>query len=211
MRRTLEKTQVRITPLTVADADGAAWLRAEMEARGLPYLLAHAEDGVIWGRLADGQLLTSHEALCDEPRYRCVSPPLRGITLQQARAFGPTAELLLWRDGDGALHARLIEDDLADGAQGAHERETLDELQMLWGDTCIQETQGFVLWREGAQGMLHAVPHPTKNRPPLLAVRHYLADASTAHIELSRLTDLISDTATPRAAVRDTQQEETRA
>ena len=35
-----------------------------------------------------------------------VSPKLRAKTLQQARLFGSDAEVLLWRDGDGAWMAR---------------------------------------------------------------------------------------------------------
>ncbi len=66
-----------------------------MSTYTLKYLLAHAEDGVIWGRLDGEELITSHTIA---PKY---SPPLRAVTLQTVRLFAPVGELLVWRDDQG--------------------------------------------------------------------------------------------------------------
>jgi hypothetical protein len=78
------------------------WLSQQMYAHGLKYLLAHADDGVIWGRLDDEELITSHDVA---PEY---SPPLRAATLQTVRLFARAGELFVWRDEAGVWTGRLI-------------------------------------------------------------------------------------------------------
>src|SRR5205807_79238 len=78
------------------------WLSQQMRTHELKYLLAHADDGVIWGRLDGEELITSHDL---EPKY---SPPLRVETLQMVRIFAPVGELLVWHDEAGAWAGRLI-------------------------------------------------------------------------------------------------------
>ncbi|MBN1657451.1 MAG: TIGR03984 family CRISPR-associated protein [Anaerolineae bacterium] len=170
-----------------------AWLAAQAGTYHLTTLLAHADDGVIWGRMEGGKLITSHDAF-DE-----VSPELRAGTLQQARFFGEDAELLAWRDGDGAWHARL----LRDRAIGSGPGWCLDEAHLQWGDHQEEEEEkGFTLVAEGREGLRHAVPLSASAIPfapeggyhPLhLGVRHYLtqdqADGALL-ITHSRLTGL---------------------
>jgi CRISPR-associated protein (TIGR03984 family) len=152
--------------------DPVGWLAAEAGRHGLTTLLAHADDGVIWGKLEGGKLLLSSKAFPD------VSPPLRSLTLQQARLFGPQAELMVWKDGDNAWHARLLSDE-----EGEPKGWCFDEAQLQWGDHLEEERDGFSLVREGQLGMPHAVPIPAEQIPfgspsnpnPLrLGVRHYL-------------------------------------
>lgn len=71
-----------------------AWLTEQAQHHGLHFLLAHADDGVIWGRVDNDGLHTSH-------RIAAQSPQLRAVTLQQCRLFGPAGELLVWRDQTG--------------------------------------------------------------------------------------------------------------
>lgn len=215
MNRRIKSTILRISCLPPGD-DPVAWLQSKMAAHGLSTLLAHADDGVIWGRL-DGELLSlSHSALAGHTRWSTISPLLRKETLQQARAFNTTAELMLWRDGDGEFRARLLEDcppdsvdvvtNAADFAKNLAEqmvvdgetvcetkpREYLDEYQLLWGTEPELVAHGFTLWIEGAQGMPHALPYPKTATPPRLGVRHYLAIEPSARIEISRLTGLFT-------------------
>ena len=109
MMRKIEKCGYSIRPVTVGAAfedDASGWLAREASQHRLSTLLAHADDGVIWGRVDKGVLQTSHSA------FPQVSPPLRALTLQQARLFGPDAELLVWRDGEGNWQARLLRDEI---------------------------------------------------------------------------------------------------
>jgi CRISPR-associated protein (TIGR03984 family) len=169
--------------------DVKEWLQTQAATHELKWLLAHADDGVIWGKVENRSLLTS-DTVAPE-----VSPPLRSETLQQARLFAEHAELLLWCDGDNQWHARLIRQP-ADGETPTF-TDAIDEPQLLWG-THGEHRNGFTLLRDGAQGLRHAVPvelplgqnHEAK--PPRLWVRHYLQDDENGftRIVASRLVDL---------------------
>lgn len=184
--------------------DVQGWLQKQAIDHKLVYLLAHSDDGVNWGRVQAGKLITSHEALqaCDvinrDDRARAeieaahaACPPLRAVTLQQARLFAEAAELLLWRDGDNEFHARLIRDE-ADADKAAW-IESFDEPQLLWGTHSIQLDGDFTLLSDGVQGLRHAVPESLKlagERLTRLIVRHYLAREDFARIAVSRLVKL---------------------
>ena len=69
---------------TVAN-DLPGWITAN--ASDCHYLLAHAENGVIWGKLDSGQINVAADVQHDH---------LDAATLWQCRMFGPEAEVLLW-------------------------------------------------------------------------------------------------------------------
>lgn len=145
----------------------------------LRWLLAHADDGVIWGELRADGLHLSGDAFPD------VSPPLRAETLRQVRLFGSQAEILLWKDA--AWRGRLIQD-------GADEPDNVfDEAHLLWGTEVEDRQDGFVLLQEGREGLRHAPPLPDDAQLPVrLKVRHYVAydPDGQAYIAYSRLTGL---------------------
>lgn len=180
-----------LTPITVEPRfaeSPAAWLTDQAREHGLTYLLAHADDGVIWGRITDDGLHTSHGIA---PQ----SPLLRSVTLQQCRLFGPGGELLIWHDAAG-WRARLVND------VTGNSEDQFDEDQILWGTVVEQVQDGFTLVRDGAQGMRHAVPIEV-NATQLaqhqlrLRVRHYITynDDGEARISLSRLVQLLPEAA----------------
>lgn len=162
------------------------WLLGKARAYDLRILLAHADDGVIWGRANDDGLHTSH-GIAPE------SPPLRATTLQQCRLFGPAGELLVWRINDG-WRARYVTDTTD------HSDDTIDEDQILWGSNVETVKDRFTLVREGSQGMRHAVPIVVSNqqleRHQLrLRVRHYINENidGEARVTLSRLVRLLPE------------------
>jgi CRISPR-associated protein (TIGR03984 family) len=149
------------------DSDLRAWLQGQAVEYGLRWLLAHADNGVIWGELRDGVLRLSSDAF-GLPELR-----LDEETFQQVRLFGEAGELRVWR-GPGSLVAHLWRDD------AGVTTEWLDELYLLWGwaaDPAVLY-DGFIELVEGRQGITHAPPLTTapseKHRASLL-VRHYLA------------------------------------
>lgn len=162
----------------------------------LTYLLAHAEDGVIWGRFDNGQLTIANEVFT-KPDFDF--PPLRLFTLQQCRIFSKNAEVMLWKFGKG-WKFRLIKDDNNSEQECLH-----DEHQILWGTQVEKESNGFnfTLVSDGSQGLRHAVPLPNikdkfkdGKRPLRLTVRHYIEyeeNTGVARIFLSRLVDLFCD------------------
>ena len=178
MKREIVECRYAVDPIpdvdpAFADDPRSTWLVGQAQAHGLTTLLAHADDGVIWGRVTGGQLALSGRAFPD------VSPRLRSSTIQQVRLFGEQAELLIWRDGDGEWCARLLRDE--EGVSDDQWR--FDESQLLWGDHQVGESvKGFTLVADGQQGLRHAVPLPAQDvhfgpagwHPLRLKVRHYL-------------------------------------
>lgn len=190
MVQKIESGLYRVEPITIdEDFMPKTWIEAQAEQRGLQWVLAHADDGVIWGKFdEEGTLQTSGEVFPEK------LPPLRLETLQQCRVFGDKSEVLLWRDGmDGTQwHARAIEDGKGDAI------EYFDETQILWGTQLEETRDGFTMARED-RGVRHAVPlivketeFKTKERPLRLLVRHYVTYDSdgVARVGLSRLVNL---------------------
>lgn len=165
--------------------DPSAWVVARM-SEGLPWLLVHADDGVIWGRRqADGTLKVSGDAFSDPQRYPALAVRLRALTVQQLRIFGPDGEILLWREDEGFQGRQIL-----DGASAPEN--SWEEQQLLWG-TPQAQAGGFTLLEEGQQGQIHAVPLAVGNdERAVLTVRHYLGmrDDGQAFAQLSRLVTL---------------------
>lgn len=170
------------------------WLSQKMQAHAMKYLLAHADDGVIWGRLDGEELITSHDVAPEN------SPPLRTETLQTARIFAPAGELLVWRNEVGEWAGRLIAEAMPQGAKPEW-TEAFDEKQVLWGTYAEPLEPGFALLSEGTQGIIHVVPIywsgqiDEQTRPLRLVVRHYLKadDYGFRRVNASRLVTLLTE------------------
>ncbi len=164
--------------------DVKTWLEEQASEYKLNYLLAHADDGVIWGKFQDG-MITADTVF---PQAK-----LRKSTLQQCRIFGETSEVMLWNTDEG-FKARLIQD------EHMNPEEYISEYQILWGTHGEKrESQGFTLLWDGKQGLKHAVPFThieleegKLKHPVRLKVNHYIDynDAGVARIYLSRLVNL---------------------
>ena len=61
---TIQEGTCQITPLAVAETDSLkAWLAEKAKEYQLTTLLAHADNGVVWGKVDDGTLVTACEAV----------------------------------------------------------------------------------------------------------------------------------------------------
>jgi CRISPR-associated protein (TIGR03984 family) len=173
----------------VDDGTLVSWLEEQARKWKLNYLLAHAEDGVIWGRF-DNEHLTTAEKVFHKSNFKVDFPSLRLLTLQQCRVFGQNGEVLLWRTGE-KWRSRLVQDN--------PEVDKIPERQILWG-THGEKRDNFTLLWDGSQGLKHAVPFSEielgdRNKlinPVRLLVHHYITydDNGVARIHLSRLVDL---------------------
>lgn len=173
----------------VDDKTLVSWLEEQAKEWKLNYLLAHAEDGVIWGRFDNNQLTTA-EKVFHKSDFKVDFPMLRLLTLQQCRVFGQKGEVLLWRTGE-TWRSRLVQDN--------PEVDKIPERQILWG-THGEKRGNFTLLWDGSQGLKHAVPFNEielgdRNKlinPVRLLVHHYIDydDSGVARIHLSRLVDL---------------------
>lgn len=175
-------------PIIDADAvqaDPRHWLESHMSAN-MPWLLIHADDGVLWGRRSSqGALALSSDAFNEKSRFPSIAVELRAETMQQVRIFGTAGELLLWREGT-TLRGRSITDD-----EGVS-KYSWDEQHLLWG-TQSEQVEEFTLLVEGRQGPRHAVPISVPSRRhAALTIRHYIGrdKEGQAAVVLSRLVDL---------------------
>jgi CRISPR-associated protein (TIGR03984 family) len=186
---TLNICQDITEPPLKTDNDLKDWISAQAKEQKLQYLLAHADDGVIWGHFRTGQLSTSNLVL-DQ------SPPLRVITLQQCRIFGEAGEVLLWKTNN-TWNARFLIDPL-------DQERIIEERQLLWGTHGKKrELEGFTCLKDGSQGLKHAVPFTEieldkdgkLTRPVRLVVHHFIDydDDGLARIVLSRLVNLTTE------------------
>lgn len=185
MRRVETRSPARISnnfeQFTGADIRG--WLARHAERLQLSWLLAHADDGVIWGRFDDGSLVT--------PEGAAACPPLRPSTLQQARAFGDSAEILIWKTGIGGWRSRLVENSVGDVESDF--KLSIDEHYILWGTHAESLPNDFTLMSEGegptAHGLRHALPirlqGSKSGRPSALHVRHYMTENSGGFVDIA--------------------------
>ena len=166
-------------PSTKVDFTGGlpAWLEAAAEAGSYTYLLAHADDGVIWGRFDGGTLHLCGEAFPE------VAVKLRVETLQQVRLFGENGELFVWRAGDGFEQRCVLDSDY---------QESYTETYRLWGEV-ERSKDGFSLMVEGKEGLRHAVPEKfDTGARVVLCVRHYIEDSDDqAAVVNSRLVSVM--------------------
>lgn len=180
-----------INNLAGLEVDWKNWFLEQADTGESTWLLAHLDDGVIWGAVRDGRIVTSDEV------FPNVSPPFRLQAVQQARFFGRTAEVRVWREGVSFKACRIEDESILNA-----ETDFFDEEHLLWGTRITERRGAFVLVGEGSRGIQHAVPLPVpdtafqsllhgKGHHPLrLGMRHYVVyDADgRARIALSRLT-----------------------
>jgi CRISPR-associated protein (TIGR03984 family) len=172
------------------------WIDRQMQD-GRNFLLAHCDDGVIWGRRTADGLLTSHQIAPS------ISPRLRLTTLQQLFVFGEDettqnwcGEARLWR-GERSWEESLVTKNPT--------TDYLDEDQVLWGTEVIplNNSQGFTRVREKQQqGMEQIVPitvtpQQLEQRRLKFRVRHFIErdrETGEARIYLSRLITVFVST-----------------
>lgn len=173
------------------------WLQAQAitDNYHLKYLLAHAEDGVIWGYFPSDRNLEIARDVFPSSNF----PELRLKTLQQCRIFGKDAEILLW-NSNGEWKSRKITQSTVLELLEQKEIGLIPEEQILWG-TEGKEKSNFTLLSDGSEGLKHAVPltgitfdnaEKKSNRPVRLTVNHYFRydKDGVAQIFLSRLVSL---------------------
>ena len=157
------------------------------------WLLAFADDGVIWGRVEKGQLVLSEQA------YLKYSAKFEVETLQQAFLFGENGEVHIWRDGS-SLKAWSYED------QGDEESSAFDRHYFLWGLYAREMNPEFQfsLVADGSRELIHAVPFlvaPSRMAETgekhflRLTLRNYIDYRPTgqAYISASRLVNVYEE------------------
>ena len=179
----IKETKCIVETVTVpADFNGdiKTWMEQQANIHTFHWLLAHADDGVIWGEVRDSGLHLSTSLF---------GPELRAKTLQMARLFGEIGELYLWKSDDG-WSARLV----VDGEGGI--AEYYDECHLLWGTHVEKTEEGFVRLRHGTEGLRHAppmsVPEGELEHPLVLNVRHFVDydNEGQAYVAFSRLISI---------------------
>ena len=171
----------------VRQTEPVAWLLEQPKLEKLPYLLAFADDGVIWGGFV-GKIFKTSAGM------ERISPQLRAETLQQAFVFGEKEEIRLFKDESGNWQARSVTD----------RSDFIVESQVLWGDRAYPPKNGFTrVFDARQQGLDHLVPleiansrlDPDEDGQECLRLEiHHLVEydpeTGEARIALSRLAGL---------------------
>jgi len=154
------------------------WLNEQAIGKKLNWLLAHAEDVIIWGQLKGDVLATSI------PEINQYAPHLREV-----RLFGETGEWLLWRERAN-WRGRLIEE--GDGLIC----QTYDEPHLMWGSKVVSASEDFSIVSEERDVLelvlpIASLPAERQTRVAL-KVRHTLDydKDGQAFIDCSRLAGL---------------------
>lgn len=178
--------------------DPQKWCEGLKDVGKSCWLLAFADDGLIWGRLDNGKLTLAVDAFPPENKVNPTQPAfpqLNGETLQHLYLFNENGEIHVWKKDNSFKGWRL-----ADGPDWKDESITYD--QILWGTSIYQESdQGFTWLVDGSQGLGHAVPLPVKAkefgekalaRPLRLKTRQYLDYDNDGRVFITavRLVDL---------------------
>ena len=103
-RRTTAQPTCELDLNSCRELDLRAWLTKERPSEA-NVLLAHTDEGVIWGRFADDELILGG----DDGVFDDHVPRLTPMALHQVRVFGRAGELYAWRVGDH-LQARCWRD-----------------------------------------------------------------------------------------------------
>ena len=179
-----------LIPVTSPDnfaENSGAWLAKTEQSGdlgGTVYALIHLDDGVLWGRVANGTLLVA-----DYPGW---TPVLRTLTIQQCRLFGSNGELFIWRIAEGQWRGRKVLD--------APKQQFISEEQILLGNCVVAKLpNNFTAICEASTGLRQVVPlvaNVDDDNRVALVVRHYLCEDEDgqAIIKCSRLVDLIPKT-----------------
>jgi CRISPR-associated protein (TIGR03984 family) len=193
--------KIKLTSVTV-DSGFAKGMQTWLEAKVNDlqsteiYLLSFHDDGVVWGKIKGGKLLTS-DNLSNSP-----SPEFRTKTLQELRLFGEKGQLHVWRIGETQFKASLA----LDGETGEYElllseeekEDEKQEEQVLYGTDYVSDNGEFMIVRDGSEGLRHAFPivdaskFDSKKRPLRLKVNHYIEydQDGCARIAYSRLVKI---------------------
>lgn len=135
-----------------------AWLIEAWGESAPGALLVHALDGVIWGWCQGGRLRTA------ERRPGDPWPLLRWETLTSLRMFSQDTELRVWRDGEGIVHARRLQE-----IDGERFVAALNRSYVLLGKDVEPRDDAFEV-RRSPRGERHAVPRGAAR----VKVRHSL-------------------------------------
>lgn len=170
----------------------AEWLLQWRSQQSRPvaehFVLAHANDGVIWGRLFDDGLRVAERHAGDP------WPELRWSTLLDLRAFGPAGEVRLWRGREGSLRGYSIEDWELDESLVNYSHSIDREYLLLGKRTEALAPTGLFERRRGRGGEQHAAPSGFTK----MSIRHlYQRDVNSGLLRESdqRWRGLIADSA----------------
>lgn len=153
---------------------------------GNGWLLGHDNDGLIWGKICNSQIIIAHDVEVAQSPYifatsdrKTWGAPLRTSTLQSLRLFNDVREIRIWRTHLG-LKATTVTEAGAEGMSYCY-----DEKQILLAGKCLQrqEKDGVVFSLiEGPAGQKQAMPvdWDGQGQKYRLAVRHYLQPEGTS-------------------------------
>lgn len=168
----------------------STWAAEQVKELGKPaWLLAFTLEGAAWGIMQDDALHLASEI------YPHQVVDLSRSSLQEVFVFSAKGQAHAWLAGGQWKGALLVDGD-------PMQDDYFDQKLLLWGTRVDDWQDGFALLREGAQGLLQAVPLDRKpnlqaNRQgaPALRMRNYLLKdkaSGAAYIAAVRLVEIVT-------------------
>lgn len=174
------------------NSDLVGWLIQHCNEVGSQcWLLAYADDGVIWGKIDDHKMVTAADVFNTE--YPGAFPVLNMDKLQKASLFGERAEIRLFRR-NGSWSALRIEENPA-----ADESDSFVRSYLLWGNRVKARKDGWTWVEDGQLGIHQALPleitDKISHRIMRIDIRYYIdyeKDHGQALIAAKRLCNLFT-------------------
>ncbi len=114
----LKNLSCEVTSIGICDPlDLRAWFEEQSKMGDGSWFLGFSDEGIIWGTIQDGHLITSGD---DSPDL----PQLKPDTFQQGSIFGHRTEVRLWRDNH-VWHGCRIEEMPCDAPKAFDEERIL--------------------------------------------------------------------------------------
>ena len=190
--------KIHSSPQTVNDKEEPKALLTGlwgMDKTDFPLLLAFADDGLIWGKMADDGLFISNDA---DPQF---GPPLRWKTLQRLHLFSEKKELRIWRHG-GGFKGVFLSDVPCENARYYDEQQILlgNKIRDGFSSKAANNTISFTPLEDLA-GQWHAPPIAGSALPDgsssrlSLELRHYLEEdkeTGMLRVSISRILKLLT-------------------
>jgi len=152
-----------------------------------------------WGFLiADDQVgfcAFNENAWVIQDKTKELFSPENFAKIQQLYIFGPTSQLLLWREGVTDFKASIIRDIEEPSAEISMDPVFMDETYYLWGNAQAEpSSENFTRMAEKDRGFSFDIPDDIPpNRQVGLHVRHYFQEDEDGQVTIafSRLIDII--------------------
>lgn len=175
MKPQLEKIGCKIVENLVVDGfcdNPLNWFMDQPSVGDFSWLLAYADDGVVWGKICNGKLMIANNIFGES------FPKMNTKKIHFVRFFGHLAEIRVFQK-DSIFSAVRLEDE-------PNDKLSFIRSYFLWGNSVRDVKDGWTFVEEGQHGIFQAIPieipHLNDNKTTRLKIRiRYYLDFEKEH------------------------------